>query len=222
MMAPRCCQAAVVLLPPAAPAAASKGGCSCGCMCTLQARMDADPDWPPQKTVWRGVLHQHAAGAALAGGIMLIIGAPGGRAKAGCAVYAGQALLSPCQLPPPPLCHRIHCMICHCSHAPAPWSHARRLSTVRVVLRCRRADAAAVLLRPVPCAQLAPRHPHLASAPRPRLHLHVRAVQSKCFVLVVILCSALSEAASAVDVATSSSAVCSCSQGIAHPDGAFM
>lgn len=51
--------------------------------------MDADPDWPPQKTVWRGVLHQHAAGAALAGGVMLIIGAPGGRAKAGCAVYAG-------------------------------------------------------------------------------------------------------------------------------------
>jgi hypothetical protein len=51
--------------------------------------MDADPDWPPQKTVWRGVLHQHAAGAALAGGIMLIIGAPSGRAKAGCAVYAG-------------------------------------------------------------------------------------------------------------------------------------
>jgi hemolysin III len=58
-----------------------------------QARMDADPDWPPQKTVWRGVLHQHAAGAALAGGIMLIIGAPGGRAKAGCAVYAGALTL---------------------------------------------------------------------------------------------------------------------------------
>lgn len=51
--------------------------------------MDADPDWPPQKTVWRGVLHQHAAGAALAAGFMLVIGAPGGRAKAGCAVYAG-------------------------------------------------------------------------------------------------------------------------------------
>ena len=44
----------------------------------------------------------------------------------------------------------------------------------------RRADAAAVLLRPVPCAQLAPRHPHLAPAPRPRLHLHVRASLTAC------------------------------------------
>ena len=41
--------------------------------------------------VWRGKLHQHAALAALAAGIMLIIGAPGARAKAGCAIYAGGA-----------------------------------------------------------------------------------------------------------------------------------
>jgi hypothetical protein len=68
--------------------------------------MDADPDWPPQKTVWRGVLHQHAAGAALAGGIMLIIGAPGGRAKAGCAVYAGT-----CRSQHIALCCRLCCAV---------------------------------------------------------------------------------------------------------------
>lgn len=82
--------------------------------------MDADPDWPPQKTVWRGVLHQHAAGAALAGGIMLIIGAPGGRAKAGCAVYAGACFrglgfkLGPCptRLTPAPPHHGQCCTAC--------------------------------------------------------------------------------------------------------------
>ena len=39
--------------------------------------------------VWRGKLHQHAALAALAAGIMLVVSAPGVRAKAGCAIYAG-------------------------------------------------------------------------------------------------------------------------------------
>lgn len=56
-----------------------------------QAAMDADPDWPPQKTLWRGVLHQHAALAALTAGIMLVISAPGPRAKIGCGIYAGRS-----------------------------------------------------------------------------------------------------------------------------------
>ena len=89
--------------------------------------MDADPDWPPQKTVWRGVLHQHAAGAALAGGIMLIIGAPGGRAKAGCAVYAGVAAVYLRPIALPAAAARVplrHSLTCHCMHAPASWSHA--------------------------------------------------------------------------------------------------
>ena len=57
----------------------------------LQAAEDSDPDWPPQKTVWRGVMHQHAAGAALGAGLVLVAGAPGLRAKIGCAIYAGKA-----------------------------------------------------------------------------------------------------------------------------------
>lgn len=52
-----------------------------------------DPDWPPQKTTFRGVLHQHACLAALTAGIMLVVSAPGARAKAGCAIYAGSLVL---------------------------------------------------------------------------------------------------------------------------------
>lgn len=55
-----------------------------------KAAEDADPDWPPQKTLLRGVLHQHMALAALTAGIMLVATAPGTRAKIGCGIYAGE------------------------------------------------------------------------------------------------------------------------------------
>mmetsp|Transcript_7940 Transcript_7940/g.23439 ORF Transcript_7940/g.23439 Transcript_7940/m.23439 type:complete len:289 (+) Transcript_7940:465-1331(+) len=48
----------------------------------------ADPEWPPVKTTWRGVMHQHAALAALTAGIVLVASAPTARAKIGCGIYA--------------------------------------------------------------------------------------------------------------------------------------
>ncbi len=142
-----------------------------------KAAEDADPDWPPQKTLLRGVLHQHMALAALTAGIMLVATAPGKRAKIGCGIYAGE--------------------ICHCcapsSHSSGPadkGGHAAARGHAATAIQsmayyqiplmlkagthlsCRLADAAADLLGTVPRSCVGPPHAHLAATAGPCSYLH--------------------------------------------------